>query len=237
MEEAHALGVGHLDLKPANMFVTSRPDGSACVKVLDFGVARSFGDDLATSGKAEGTPAYMAPEQVLGGMEVGVETDVWALGVTLYELLAGRPPFRAASSPRLLRLVLDAEHEPLSSLRPDLPPGLAAVVERCLQKNRARRFRSVAELRAALAPFAAAGGGAHVADRFATASAVGWGGARAGAPTVPLSGDSGGVPTALPGADEPAAPRRRREPRNRVSSTAEKAACSRVGTSMRGSRA
>jgi serine/threonine-protein kinase len=154
MEEAHALGIVHLDLKPANLFLTSRHDGSACVKVIDFGIARSLEEACPMNERVEGTPPYMAPEQAILGPRIGAETDVWALGVTLYELLAGRVPFRAGTVPGVLRRVLEAEPEPLGALRPGLPPGLADVIERCLRKGPASRFRDAAELGAALAPFA-----------------------------------------------------------------------------------
>jgi eukaryotic-like serine/threonine-protein kinase len=162
MERAHALGIVHRDLKPANLFLTARADGSPCVKVLDFGIARSR-DVAAPSGKpsgkgsVEGSPAYMAPEQAIAGPVVDARADIWALGVILYELLIGRTPFSGASVGATLALVLNCEPTPAEALRTDLPAGIAAILSRCLRKNPTQRFQSVVELREALAPFASAG--------------------------------------------------------------------------------
>jgi eukaryotic-like serine/threonine-protein kinase len=158
MEEAHALGVVHLDLKPANLFLAVRSDGTPCVKVLDFGIAR-FKDapSASTKQKIEGSPAYMAPERVILGPTIDARADVWALGVVLYELLTGQVPFREASYAELASQILNRDALPADTIRPDLPLGLAAVISRCLQKSPALRFEGVAALRAALAPFASVG--------------------------------------------------------------------------------
>ncbi len=162
MEEAHALGIVHRDLKPANLFLTARSDGSPCLKVLDFGIAQSV-DVGSPSGKhqVEGSPAYMAPEQTIAGPVADARADIWALGVILYELLTGRTPFSGDSVAATFSLIMGSEPAPAETLRPDLPAGIAAILSRCLQKSPARRFQRVAELRAALAPFASTGGGAE----------------------------------------------------------------------------
>jgi serine/threonine protein kinase len=162
MEEAHALGIVHRDLKPANLFLAACGDGSPCVKVLDFGIATSKdAPRLSTKQGIEGSPAYMAPEQIIPGPVVDARADVWALGVVLYELLTGQLPFREGSHAELVSQVLNLEPVHADALRPDLPPELGAVIARCLQKSPARRFQGVAELRAALAPFASGCPGAE----------------------------------------------------------------------------
>jgi Protein kinase domain len=157
--EAHSLGIVHRDLKPSNLFLHRRPDGKQVVKVLDFGLSKveAPGELEATrSGQILGSPKYMSPEQMLSMRDVDGRADIWSIGVILYELLTGRPPFVADTTPRLCALVLNAEPAPASSLRADLPPVLDRIIMRCLHKDRAQRFANVAELAAALAPFAPA---------------------------------------------------------------------------------
>jgi serine/threonine-protein kinase len=159
--EAHALGIVHRDLKPANLFVVRRADGLWSVKVLDFGISKvtvatdSVADVNMTRTEAMlGSPLYMSPEQLESPKMVDARTDLWALGVILHELLAGDPPFRAAGFAELiLRISRDPPH-PIESRRPDVPAGLAAVIARCLEKDRAKRYATVAELAEALKPFA-----------------------------------------------------------------------------------
>jgi eukaryotic-like serine/threonine-protein kinase len=149
--ELHALGFVHLDLKPSNLFLTTRTDGSRCLKVLDFGIARPSW--LPGPGNLEGSAGYMAPEQALPSPELGPAADVWALGVILYELLTGRLPFRADTLVATLLLAMTQDPAPPGSRRLDLPPALSDVVMRCLEKIPARRFQNAAELLAALQPF------------------------------------------------------------------------------------
>jgi serine/threonine protein kinase len=150
---AHAVGIIHRDLKPENLFVTVEPDGTECLKVLDFGVARGGRGRVVTADQASvGSPGYMAPEQIEGGAQVDARADIWALGVVMYELLAHQPVFAGESAQSLCLQILSAPIVPLDELCPDLPPALVYVIERCLERDPDQRFQNVAELADALAP-------------------------------------------------------------------------------------
>jgi serine/threonine-protein kinase len=161
--EAHCLGIVHRDLKPSNLFVTSRPDGSPLVKVLDFGISKATGAGvelaaLTATTTIMGSPFYMSPEQVRSTKNVDARTDVWALGVILYELLAGARPFEAETVTGLCAKIVADPPEPLRSRRPEVPLALEDVLMHCLEKDLKRRFQSVAELAAAIKPFASSEG-------------------------------------------------------------------------------
>jgi serine/threonine-protein kinase len=161
--EAHAHGIIHRDLKPANLFLTRRPDGGPLVKVLDFGIAKIVGvegaPDLTATSQYMGSPSYMSPEQVRSAKRVDARTDLWALGVILYELLSGAPPFDGESTGDVF---VKISTEPPRPFMPPIPmPGIEAVILRCLEKDPEQRFRDVGELAAALLPFAGAGGRAR----------------------------------------------------------------------------
>ena len=151
--EAHAIGIIHRDLKPANLFLTVRADGSPSVKVLDFGIAKAADADdfsLTKTATVMGSPAYMSPEQLRSARDVDARTDIWAMGVILYELVEGRQPFEAESITELtLKVVMD----PTPAVTVELAPGFEAIIACCLQKDPAHRYGTVAELAAALAPF------------------------------------------------------------------------------------
>lgn len=160
MIEAHAAGIVHRDLKPANLFLVRRQDGSHYVKVLDFGISKQLdlrGIDLTKEDSPLGTPLYMSPEQMRQPKNVDERADIWALGVILYELLAGMSPFRGESIFEVTSRVLQDEPTPLHKVRKDVPLELEAVITKCLRKCRDERFQSVVELKEALAPFARAG--------------------------------------------------------------------------------
>jgi len=127
--------------------------------VLDFGISKapsSVAESPVITGTATilGSPSYMSPEQMTSTRDVDGRADIWSLGTILYELVIGKPPFMADSVAGLAVMVATVEHRPMQSLRPELDPGLDAVVARCLAKQREDRFENVAELAAALAPFA-----------------------------------------------------------------------------------
>lgn len=152
---AHAEGVVHRDLKPENLFLCAEPDGTEVVKILDFGIARSLvaPSSLTLSGEGMGSPGYMSPEQLRDASAADERSDIWSLGVVLYELLAGVPPFQAAKPFDLCAQILAGKYRRLEALRPDLPGALVAVVARCLAVEPAHRYQSVVELALALAPF------------------------------------------------------------------------------------
>lgn len=148
---AHAQGIIHRDLKPENLFVALDLDGQECLKVLDFGIARSRSRRAVTRGRGGlGSPGYMSPEQVQGAQTVDLRSDIWGLGVVMYELLAHRPAFEGDDPHALCAQTLTASVAPLGELRPELPRALIDIVERCLERDPARRFGSVEELAAAL---------------------------------------------------------------------------------------
>ena len=159
LAEAHTVGVVHRDLKPANLFITTRSDGSTCLKVLDFGISKltnasSSDASLTRTSAIMGSPLYMSPEQMTASRNVDARSDIWSVGVVLYELLSGRAPFLADTLPQICARILTEPVAPLLSVRADLPAGLDAVIERCLEKDPARRFQDVGELASALSPFA-----------------------------------------------------------------------------------
>jgi serine/threonine-protein kinase len=159
LAEAHTRGIVHRDLKPANLFLTKRSDGSSCVKVLDFGISKiadpyNEAQNLTQTSSMVGTPIYMSPEQLRVAKDVDARADIWSIGVILYELLAGKPPFKADTLAALaLKIALDDVPD-LREVRPDVPAELALVIEKCLAKERADRYSNIGEVAMALAPFA-----------------------------------------------------------------------------------
>jgi eukaryotic-like serine/threonine-protein kinase len=168
LAEAHGIGIVHRDIKPSNLFLTKRPDGSACIKVLDFGISKSVGPidsnaveaNLTQTQTVLGSPQYMAPEQMRSSRKVDGRTDIWALGTTMYELLTGRPPFEADALPELFAMILQDTPRPIRETRPDVPPKIDTIVSRCIEKDPEKRFTDIAELARALGPLASNAGAA-----------------------------------------------------------------------------
>ncbi len=160
LSAAHALGVIHRDLKPANIYLSRNADGRVISKLIDFGVSRMRDSDVETNelthtGALLGTPDYMSPEQARGE-RTGPQSDVWAMGVVLYESLAGQRPYRAANYNALLIKILADEVPPLTALAPGVDPALAEIVHGALARDLTLRWRSMAALREALVRWAAA---------------------------------------------------------------------------------
>ena len=160
LAEAHAAGIVHRDLKPENLFLTRRRDGSPSIKVLDFGISKMVeqgATNLTTTGSLMGTPFYMSPEQLRSSRQVDGRSDIWALGIILYQLLTGKVAFLRPTLPELCAAVLLDETVPPKQLRPDLPDDLDRAICRCLEKAPEQRFPSLAEFTAAIAPFTPSG--------------------------------------------------------------------------------
>ncbi|MCI0411793.1 serine/threonine protein kinase, partial [bacterium] len=147
LHEAHRSGIIHRDIKPTNVMVETR-DGSFYLYVVDFGLAREIHSEGLTQTKAViGTPLYMSPEQVLGNTSgLDRRTDVYSLGVTLYELLSGKVPFTGGSSHAVLKAILEDDPETFRKKGLNVPADLESIVMKCLEKDPARRYESAKSL-------------------------------------------------------------------------------------------
>ncbi len=159
--DAHGLGIVHRDLKPANLFCVLRSDGQFLIKVLDFGISKltdpgasGAGMSVTQTSAVMGSPLYMSPEQMQSPRGVDSSTDIWALGVVLFELLTGTVPFGGETFGEIAVKVATLPPPPMGDFRPDVPAGLEAAIRKCLRPNRIDRHRNVAELAVALLPFA-----------------------------------------------------------------------------------
>lgn len=178
--EAHRRGIVHRDLKPSNLFLARKPDGTTALKVLDFGIASIRAEEATGEGDATltrtgamlGSPPYMAPEQLRSASEVDARADVWALGVTLHQLLTGKLPFPGQGSALVAAIAADPPRQPRDE-GVEIPDGLARVLAECLCKVPAKRPADAAALARALLPHASAAG------RRAIENEVGRGGTRA----------------------------------------------------------
>jgi len=168
LAEAHAAGVVHRDLKPGNLFLARRPDGTRRVKVLDFGISKALSgssvEDLSLTKTAAliGSPLYMAPEQMRSAKDVDTRADIWSLGAMLYEMLTGQLPYMGESIPQLCAALLHDDPIPLRQHRPEIPEGLEYAVLRCLMKDRTQRFQTVYDLGRALVPYTYGDARVHV---------------------------------------------------------------------------
>jgi serine/threonine-protein kinase len=199
--EAHVNGIIHRDLKPRNLFVTTAVDGRPLVKVLDFGISKhssgvgSNSDmSLTKTSSVMGSPNYMSPEQLRSSKLVDVRTDIWALGVILYEVLTGAVPFVAETVTQLTAMVLQDAPRPVEHLRPEVSPALARVIYACLDKDPAKRPQNVAELAKMLE---GCGGNSHAVQRVEQVTLR-----SRGAPSAPgssakvIGGNTGGTSVA-----------------------------------------
>jgi serine/threonine-protein kinase len=155
---AHRAGIIHRDLKPDNVFLLARPEPTASLKVLDFGISK-FTNGLSAApptktGTVLGTPNYMAPEQIHDSSKADARADVYGLGALLYQMLAGKMAFEAPALPTLVMKILSSRPPPLAEIRPELPAPLIAAVERALAKLPEERFASMDELMDAIRPYA-----------------------------------------------------------------------------------
>jgi serine/threonine-protein kinase len=158
--DAHGLGIVHRDLKPGNLFCVRRSDGLLSIKVLDFGISKvslktptapQF--DMTAPATIMGSPLYMSPEQMRSARDVDTRTDIWSLGVILYELLTGNPPFNGETISEVCVKTAASPPTPIRQSRPEIPVELETVILKCLAKDREDRYANVAELASALAPF------------------------------------------------------------------------------------
>jgi serine/threonine protein kinase len=188
LTEAHNAGIIHRDLKPANLFLEQRGGGARRVKVLDFGVSKSLleaqkSQALTQTANLVGSPLYMSPEQLESSRDVDARADIWGLGVVLYELIHGQPPFTAVSIPQLIAAVINERPKKFPD-ELEVPPDLEAVIMRMLAKDRRERYSSIEEVLDQLAPYAAVPASAYrttqlgAADRPRSAQPIAAGGVR-----------------------------------------------------------
>ena len=162
LAEAHAHGIVHRDLKPSNLFIVEQSGAKRALKVLDFGISKltglqavnDGGPTLTTADSMLGSPYYMSPEQIRNAKTVDARADLWSLGVILHKMLTGFLPFESDSMGEHLSMIAADPPVPLRLRRPDAPAELEAIVLRCLEKDASLRFQNIAQLAAALAPFA-----------------------------------------------------------------------------------
>jgi serine/threonine protein kinase len=154
LAEVHAAQIIHRDMKPSNVFLAKGPDRQNTIKVLDFGVSKMIDEPMTAVSRMLGTVMYMSPEQLREANSVDLRTDIWSLGVILYELISGVQPFEGPTIVMVAQAIQRNTPRPLSDLRPDVPAGLEAVIAKCMKTDRADRYASVLDLAFALAPFA-----------------------------------------------------------------------------------
>ncbi|MBW2456849.1 MAG: serine/threonine protein kinase [Deltaproteobacteria bacterium] len=186
--EAHANGIIHRDLKPSNLYRVTAADGSAVVKVLDFGISkatmkldpRTDGLSLTDTDTTLGSPQYMSPEQLRSSRNVDVRTDIWSLGMILFKLLTGKPVFDATTVGEHFAMILADPPTPLRNHRPEAPLGLERAILVCLEKDREERWQDVGQLALSLAPFGPPDGAARAARAVDILDSAG-----ASAPSLP----------------------------------------------------
>ena len=163
--DAHNLGIVHRDLKPANLFLTAGPDGMPFVKVLDFGISKSTSASdvsVTASSAVTGSPLYMSPEQLASSRSVDARSDVWALGVVLYEMLTGTTPFAGSSFGEVAAAIYRGTYASIAEHGSDVPPGLEQAVSEALMRDPEARLPSVEAFAARIAPFGSEAAAASV---------------------------------------------------------------------------
>jgi serine/threonine-protein kinase len=165
LAHAHSRGIVHRDLKPSNLFLANRSDGTQIIKILDFGISKSTDPVFDSTGERKrslqltggravlGSPPYMSPEQVRSPKTVDHRTDIWSLGIVMYELLTNSMPFGGEEINETFAQILEKDPQPIRQLVTGVPEGLERIVMKCLAKNREQRFADVAELARALVAF------------------------------------------------------------------------------------
>ena len=197
---AHDAGIVHRDLKPSNLFLMKRPEGERVVKVLDFGIAKlregtqaPGAAQLTAEGTAVGSPAYMSPEQVQASKGLDVRSDVWSMGVVLYQLVSGKLPFAEAETLRdLLMAIVLSRPQPVSQRAPWVPAAVQAVIDRATANAPAARFANAREMREAIGRLI--GGPAAITEAMIAPVSP-----EARSSQLPVSGMAVSVPGAAPG--------------------------------------
>ena len=183
LAHAHGRGIIHRDLKPSNLFLATCPDGRQVIKILDFGISKSQesqdrrNSQLTGGLTVLGSPPYMSPEQIRTPKSIDHRTDIWSLGVSMYELLTNAMPFGGDEVQETFANILELEPASIRSVVTGVPEGLEQVVMKCLAKNRDERYADVAELAKALVPFGSGSwiqSAERVASTLARAKSEGW---------------------------------------------------------------
>ncbi|HRI71089.1 MAG TPA: serine/threonine-protein kinase, partial [Polyangium sp.] len=171
--EAHLRGIVHRDIKPANLFLAQRTDESTCIKVLDFGISKLTPTNVigietlpVETGIAWGSPQYMSPEQIRASADMDGRTDVWSLGVTLFQLLTRRLPFHGINVQQISAAVLEQPFPSVCAYRAEVPVALDRILQKCCAKNPAHRWANIAEFAGAVA-FLASNAGLASVERIA----------------------------------------------------------------------
>lgn len=219
LAHAHSRGIVHRDLKPSNLFLANRSDGTQIIKILDFGISKSTDPVFDNTGERKramqltggravlGSPPYMSPEQVRSPKTVDHRTDIWSLGIVMYELLTNSMPFGGDEINETFAQVLEKEPQPIRQIVTGVPEGLERVVMKCLSKNRDNRFVDVSELARALVAFGS-GTWMQSADRVQATLSRGLEEANS-SPRPRLKGGPGGPAASLDRTAIPSSPGRR----------------------------
>jgi eukaryotic-like serine/threonine-protein kinase len=151
LDEAHTRGLVHRDLKPANIFFAIDKSGDVTPKILDFGISKEISSEhfdfvKTHTGAVLGSPAYMSPEQARGELDIDARTDLWSLGVIMYEALTGKLPFDANNYNALMLCIITERHRPLVEVMPEVPSELSQLVDKALEKEPQKRLKSAGEL-------------------------------------------------------------------------------------------